>query len=279
MNSDGKFENYPVEYPFHITRFRFLYEHVWIDPFLFLGERHNFWEFTCVLEGEVEAVQDGKIFLLKPGSFIGCAPMVFHSCRSTEKNSRLINFSFEHNGALPEKFSQGIFYLTPAEVEELVDIFNQLRTAYTEENTDPVLGAEGTYALGAFLLRINKKHNSHQRIQNSRSGVMYRHLVESMRAAVYENLTLGQIAQRNSISVTTVKELFAKYAGVNPKRYYSDMRGNEALRLLEEGVEIEEITERMNYSSPNYFSYSFKKQFGLPPGRYRRRDWESRKGE
>jgi len=88
----------------------------------------------------------------------------------------------------------------------------------------------------------------------------------------YANIILA------SISITTVKELFAKYAGVNPKCYYSDMRGNEALRLLEEGVEIEEIAERMNYSSPNYFSYSFKKQFGLPPGRYRRRDWDSRKG-
>ena len=276
MILDGLFENYPVEYPFQITRFRFLYEHVWEGPYLFLGERHNFWEFTCVLEGEVESVQDGKIYPLKPGSFIGCAPMVFHSCRSPGRNSRLLNFSFEHTGALPEKFSQGIFYLTPAETEELVDIFNQLRTAYTGEIQNGELGAEGAYALGAFLLRMHKNHNSHQRIKNSRSGVMYRKLVESMRAAVYENLTLGQIAQRNSISVTTVKELFAKYAGINPKRYYSDMRGNEALRILEEGVEISQITERMNYSSPNYFSYSFKKQFGMPPGQYRKQDWDNR---
>ena len=279
MILDGLFENYPVEYPFRITRFRFLYEHRWEEPYLFLGERHNFWEFSCVLEGEVEAIQDGKIFLLKPGSFIGCAPMVFHSCRSTQKNCRLINFSFEHTGALPEKLGQGLFNLTPADTEELAHIFRQLCDAYTSPIQNPELGAEGSYALCAFLLRINKNHNSHQHIKNSRSGVMYRKLVESMRAALYENLTLAQIAERNSISITTVKELFAKYAGINPKRYYSDMRGNEALRLLEEGVEIEEITERMNYSSPNYFSYSFKKQFGLPPGRYRRRDWDNRKDE
>lgn len=278
MILDGLFENYPVEYPFQITRFRFLYEHRWEGPYLFLGERHNFWEFTCVLEGEVEVVQDGKIFLLKPGSFIGSAPMVFHSCRNVEKRSRLLNFSFEHTGALPEKFSQGIFYLTPTETEELAEIFQQLCAAYTGEKQDQVLGAEGTYALGAFLLRMHKNHGTHQRVSNSRSGVMYRRLVESMREGLYENLTLGQIAQRNSISVTTVKELFAKYAGVNPKRYYSDMRGNEALRLLEEGMEISEITEKMNYSSANYFSYSFKRQFSLPPGQYRKRDGETTKG-
>ena len=278
MILDGLFENYPVEYPFQITRFRFLYEHRWEGPYLFLGERHNFWEFTCVLEGEVEVVQDGKIYLLKPGSFIGSAPMVFHSCRTEGAYSRLINFSFEHTGTLPEKFSQGVFHLTPAETEELVQIFKQLAQAYTMQVQDQVLGAESTYALGAFLLRMNKNHSAHQRMSHSRSGGMYRKLVESMRDGIYENLTLGQIAERNSISVTTVKELFAKYAGVNPKRYYSDMRGNEALRLLEEGVEIEQITERMNYSSPNYFSYSFKKQFGMPPGQYRKQVWENRKG-
>ncbi len=277
MILDEQFEVYPVEYPFQITRFRFIYEHLWEEPFLFLGERHNFWEFFCVLEGEVEAVHDGKIYHMKPGSFIGCPPMVFHSCRSIENNSRLINFSFEHIGELPIKFCQGVFHLTPTEGEELVNIFNQISLAYESKNPNHILGAEGTYSLSSFLLRINKNHNSHQRIKNSRSGVMYRKLVESMRSALYENLTIEQIAKRNGISVTTVKELFAKYAGINPKRYYSNMRGNEALRLLEEGKEIEEISEQMNYSSPNYFSYSFKKQFGLPPGKYRRHDLDNRK--
>lgn len=77
----------------------------------------------------------------------------------------------------------------------------------------------------------------------------------------YANIILA------SISITTVKELFAEYAGVNPKRYYSDMRGNEALRLLEEGVEIEEIAERMNYSSPIIFFTVLKSSSAcLPDG-------------
>ena len=95
-----------------------------------------------------------------------------------------------------------------------------------------------------------------------------------MRVSMYENLTIQQIASRSAISVTTTKELFQKYAGVSPKAYYSEIRGNEALRLLKDGMEIVEIAEALNYSSPNYFSYSFKKQFGLPPGQYRKQLWE-----
>ena len=82
---------------------------------------------------------------------------------------------------------------------------------------------------------------------------------------------MQELAARSGVGATTVKELFRSYAGIGPKRYYSEMRLVEALRLLEAGVEIPQIAERMNYSSPSYFSNCFKKQFGLPPGRYRKR--------
>ena len=90
-----------------------------------------------------------------------------------------------------------------------------------------------------------------------------------MEDALYENLSIQEIAMRNKISVSTIKVLFQTYAGIPPKKYYSDMRGIEALRLLEEGMEISQIAEKMNYSSVNYLSATFKKQFGLPPGQFR----------
>lgn len=275
MILDGNFADYPITYPFQITRFRSLYEHHWDGAYLFLGESHNFWEFTCVLEGEVEAVHGGRIYLLKPGSFICCPPMVFHSCRSIGKSSCVLNFSFEHVGQLPEKFSQGVFKLTSVEKDGLKDIFDRLRDAFEKNNPDQ--GAEAAFAMASFLIRLSQYHNSHNRLTQSRTATAYRKLVESMQAALYENLTVQQLAKRNALSVTTIKELFRKYAGISPKRYYADMRGVEAMRLLEAGMEIAEITEKLNYSSVNYFSYSFKKQFGIPPGQYRKQYWDSKK--
>ena len=89
-----------------------------------------------------------------------------------------------------------------------------------------------------------------------------------MGEALQENLTISQIAARNAVSVTTVKELFQKYAGISPKAYYSEMRGNEALRLLKAGKDIAEVAELMNFSSPNYFSAFFKRYAGKPPARW-----------
>lgn len=277
MILDGSFADYPITYPFQITRFRSLYEHRWDGKYLFLGESHNFWEFTCVLEGEVEAVLDGRIYLLKPGSFLCCPPMIFHSCRSVGVPSCLLNFSFVHTGTLPANLAEGVFALAPAETDELKRIFYRLQDALQKDAPDPDRGAEAAFAMSSFLIRLSRDHPFHDRPVKTRTGTVYQKLVTTMRASLYDNLTVQQIASRNAVSVTTMKELFRKYAGISPKRYYSDMRGVEAMRLLESGMEMVEIAEKLNYSSPNYFSYSFKKQFGIPPGQYRRQYWERKK--
>jgi len=268
MILDDNFARYRVSYPFQITCFRSLYEHYWEKEYAFCGESHNFWEFACMLEGEAEAVLDEKIYLMKPGNFLCCPPMCFHRIRSVQSPCRLINFSFEHTGTLPDSFPDGIFYLSSAESHELKSVIRRLQNAYLHEPADPVEGAEASCALVSFLLRLSKHPASQVRLVNSRSSRMYQKLVETMRVSIGENLTIQQIASRNAISVTTVKELFKQYAGISPKAYYTEMRSNEALRLLKAGKEIIEVAELLNYSSPNYFSYSFKKQFGIPPGQY-----------
>ena len=96
-----------------------------------------------------------------------------------------------------------------------------------------------------------------------------------MQDTLYENISIQELATRNGVSTTTMKDLFRTYAGMGPKKYYSDMRGIEVLRLLEEGIEIQQITEMLNYSSPSYFSNSFKKQFGMPPGQFRKKQLQS----
>ena len=270
MIFDDVYDSYPVSYPFQITRLRSLYDHYWDDGYTFSGESHNFWEFSCILEGEVETVHSERIYLLKHGNLIACPPMVFHRSRSLSSPCRCLNFSFEHTGTLPANLAEGIFYLSSPEIDELKGIFYRLQEAYLQDTPDPEKGAEAACALTSFLIRLSKQNKPHTRLVNSRSSGIYQKLVETMQASIYKNLTIQQIAAQNAISVTTAKELFQKYAGISPKAYYAQMRGNEALRLLKEGKEIIEVSEILNYSSPNYFSCSFKKQFGLPPGQYRR---------
>ena len=52
--------------------------------------------------------------------------------------------------------------------------------------------------------------------------------------------------------------------------YLTQVRMEEAIKLLSttEGKTYE-ISLKVGYSEPNYFSYVFKKQFGMSPTKYR----------
>lgn len=265
---DNLYERYAVTHPFRIIAHRTLNEYRGLVNTVFSGESHNFWEFICRLEGESETTRGNEIFHMQPGSFLAIPPMVFHSNRTTAPYHTL-NFSFEITGTFPAIYSEGVFYLSPSEINELTDIFHRLQKAYFLGEQDPELGAEATSAMESFLMRLARQHTPNSKHSNSRNSIAYHRLLKSMEDALYENLSLQEIAMRNKTSVSTIEALFRTYAGISPKKYYSDMRGIETLRLLMEGLEITQIAKKMNYSSTNYLSATFKKQFGLPPGQFR----------
>ena len=268
---DDLYSYYHVKQPFQIQCFRTLSEYRLDKDHLFLGESHNFWELTLILEGELEGVIGDKVYLLQPGNLMFCPPMVYHSSRSTGAWCHLLNFSFEIAGVMPMILKEGVFRLWPEEISELKNIVYRLRDAYLQDDLDEEMGAEAASALTSFILRMAKHHTPHNQLSNSRSSRLYQQVIETMQKTLYDNLSVQEIAIRNGISTTTVKDLFRNYAGVGPKKYYSDMRGVEALRLLSGGMDIAEISEKLNYSSAGYFTNVFKKQFGAPPSRYRKR--------
>jgi AraC-like DNA-binding protein len=65
-----------------------------------------------------------------------------------------------------------------------------------------------------------------------------------------------------------MKSLFHKNSGITPKLYYIKLRRAEALRLLSRGMSISEVSERMNFSSVNYFSLFMKKHLGMSISEY-----------
>lgn len=257
-----------LPYPFHISAIRSAIDYHWDSEFQFLGESHPHWELVCVLDGLVEVAEDEKIYTLSQGDFICHASMEFHRIRSAGGSCpHVLIVSFDHEGSLPGKLTEGVFSLNPTEQEIYKTLFSKIYDfCYGEK--DPYVGAEAAFSLGNFLIHLGKKQARGNRRSKSRAAASYQLLVETMRSSVRENLTLQDISERTGISISTMKNLFRTYASMSPKFYYAQMRGYESMRLLERGLEIHEVVETMHYSSPNYFSLSFKKQFGVPPGKY-----------
>ena len=85
------------------------------------------------------------------------------------------------------------------------------------------------------------------------------------------NLDLEMVCSSLGVSAAYFSTVFKKETGSTFISYLTDYRMKEAIRLMDEEDEKTYITaEKVGYADPNYFSYVFKKKFGMSPTRYRK---------
>lgn len=85
-----------------------------------------------------------------------------------------------------------------------------------------------------------------------------------------EGLSLDDICETLGISNSYFSSVFKKDTGDSFIGYLTEYRMEKAARLLVETTEKSYmIAKSVGYSDPNYFSYVFKRQFGISPSKYR----------
>ena len=296
------FQNISLQAPpssFQIIGFYTIFNNYWRKDFAFAGEQHNCWELIYIEDGQVEITEDDQVYVLQGGDLLLHAPMEFHKIRSAgHTNPHLFVLSFAVQGTVPAILTDGIFHLTASEQNILIaaiqnifrffdnsflyegrekDITEQLiedkfkgSTALTKDQC----GQLGALSLTFFLFKLSteEKNCNTERQTISKQALEYQKVVQAMQKGLYNNLTLTELSEVCEISVSYIKRLFMRYAGMSPKSYYIQLRVREALRLLRNGHTAEETSELLNFSSPNYFSIFMKKHLGLPPAEYIRKN-------
>ena len=119
----------------------------------------------------------------------------------------------------------------------------------------------------AKLLHIRSQtENSHySRMVIDAMGYIHRNFSKA-------DLSLNEIANQLHISVGYLCMLFKQEKGVTLKNYITDVRIEEAKRLLERDyMKIYEICAAVGYHSSQYFSQVFFKKVGMYPAEYRKR--------
>ncbi len=83
-------------------------------------------------------------------------------------------------------------------------------------------------------------------------------------------LSVDDICSHLGVGTSYFSSVFKKETGVSFVTYLTDVRMNEAQRLLDTTDEKSYIIAGLvGYEEPNYFSYVFKKHFGISPSKYR----------
>jgi len=244
---------------------------------------HDEYELFFVDSGSmIYYYEDGKHFSLKSGEILLHGPGMAHGTFCDGKHSATyFNILFKSSSSVLERFV-GQSITLPKELYPLVrTMISEAQSVYNFSVQPLTRKADAPY--GAELLVIKYLellfvHLGRELDGSGRSKAgsvdgrllptdeIYRYLAES----IYTKLTLDDVCERFHFGKTHISVAFKKKFGVSVVDCFLDMKISEAKRLLrEENVTVREVSERLCFDSPEYFSRCFKKRVGYTPRVYR----------
>jgi len=246
--------------------------------FYFAGEMHNFWEAVYVMEGKAAVSADERVYLLTKGQLIFHKPMEFHRIWSADGTApHLLIISFEADGEKIKTFENKFFYLDMQKEELLAEILREaaalLKMSKDEQKNDDqyaFLAHSTAIRIESFLLELLRNDTVGKALQAPEKSEIYRQIVNILSEHCCEDLSVEQIAALCKLSVSSLKKIFQKFSDKGVMKYFNCLKIRKAISWLDEGLPIKEISDRLAFSSQNYFHVVFRRETGCSPGDYRK---------
>ncbi|MFE5320103.1 AraC family transcriptional regulator [Paenibacillus sp. NPDC056579] len=279
------YPNMDSELPFHIKIHRLENG--------FPSHRHDFLEFSYVIEGRGTEIINGVEHPMVPGTFTLVMPYQYHEIISEPGAPlSLYNCNFGIHLYAPGEQLPGIdlhqaedllpsFVLLPeCEQERLRSLLAEMREEYAGDSLwkQSLLKAKLTEVLVRFdRFRRNmtgetvaapfRKGRGHSQQPSS----IWR-VIQHIHAHYQDDLTLSGVADTCGFSVPYLSELFKKTVGQNFLTFVHEVRIRHACGLLAATeMNVSDIALESGYGSYNTFSRIFKEHKGMTPVEYRKR--------
>ena len=106
------------------------------------------------------------------------------------------------------------------------------------------------------------------------SGLRDEHVGRALRlihTSPAKDWSLETLARESGLSRSAFAERFTRFSGEPPMQYLGRWRMQVAAGLIESGVTLSAVAERVGYTSEAAFQRAFKKHVGTSPGEWRKR--------
>ncbi|WJH36093.1 AraC family transcriptional regulator [Paenibacillus sp. CC-CFT747] len=145
----------------------------------------------------------------------------------------------------------------------MVDLRSIDRLVFEKETLDEIF-SEFTAVLSAIF--VNQKQ-----VAENKDHVIVDTIKDVIQANYADaNLSLQDIADMLKMSSAYVGRIFKKHETISVADYINEIRLLKSVMLLEtNNLPINEISEKVGFSSQSYFFKMFKKRFGTTPKEYR----------
>ena len=270
----------PVKRLINIDGFVSCFERSMDDHYVFTGEMHDFWEVMYVEEGRICVSADENVLNLNANDIIIHKPMELHKFY-TEGKAKIFVMSFALSGQLKKKLEDSSMTLSLRQKEMLYSIISLLRESSDETDYeyseyshildgDPLICQQVVSLCENLLVSLSKDSTPIVDHPRSFETDMFRNAVLLMDENIYDWISAEDIAKKLNISVSYLKKIFSKYAGLGIHKYFLKSKITLACRLLRRGMSVCEVSEKLSFSSHNYFSTVFKRETGRLPSEFRK---------
>lgn len=278
---------YPVIEQIHIHEFYSFFDIHYEKGFHFAGETHNFWECVYVMDGSICVSGDERVYNMEKNHIIFHKPLELHKLQvEQEEGTTLLIFSFSMEGSLEEYLKDKVFKLTDAQQHIMRSLLEYLHSTLEkcaevsevrehkylvhERATKLYFQMLSTYVSQLLLSLID--HGQISETSTEPDAQIFRNAVNYINHCIDIQVSVDEIAGACYTSVSSLKRIFQKYAGISIHKYALMLKIKAATELLHQGMSVTQAAEALGFSSQAYFSACYKRETGLSPTDVRKKE-------
>ncbi len=293
-----------MDYVFRLPRLYSAIQIIGIDYTIVEAEwsypnhRHPYFDFLYCVSGEMQQWANGHLYKLKAGDAMIIKPGVYHHTAPLIQRSEYFNFHFDvemreiHTifqmnaepvlfylaqdlGSL-QKWVEGLIADFGQDLKEIEpksesgNLFNHLYSSVRMLQ----MNARILELVGLLAGRVLTAHRSNlmEDAKISPSQIMIaREVAYWLETHAAEGVQIGELANRLNMNRSYVTHCFKKVYGLSPRAYLTNLRIREAKRLLQEtGDTVEQIADRLSFSSSGHLIRAFRTAMGVTPQQFRK---------
>ncbi|MEP3428701.1 MAG: helix-turn-helix transcriptional regulator [Roseibium sp.] len=219
---------------------------------------HDAAQLFHVVKGSIAIDTEFGTFFAPPERAVWLPPRVGHQTRYlTDTEIRYIYVQFEHAVDLPKS-------------AHVLQVTTLLRALILEFMSYPRADAEDGPAarIAAVILDQLKMLPAAPLQLPMPQEIRLRDLCENIVRCPAHIPSLSEAAEHCAVSVRSFERRIKTETGLNYRTWCTQVKLFRALELLASGRSVSDVSHKLGYEGPSAFVGTFKKAFGVTPGRY-----------
>jgi len=225
------------------------------------------WDLLYIHSGDIQILYKDKTYYLTQGESVLIPPG--------------IKFRIQNGKAIA---TASVQYFLPDEDSEVWKTLSRYHSIIQYKKNNPnsiehhILELMSAYSPGKhinrkqeLLLELIIEKMASSKSTSHRDCKPWRELINKYISMIDQSPTMEEVSRWAGYSPSRFRAIFQEEMGIQPFRYFLNLRMKKASEdLLETVLPIKEISLKLGYSNVTHFNRAFSKHFGLSPGRYRK---------